>query len=98
VTHLNNRPTRHEATSRRAKRFRFVGFFVGSFDEITILFNDFNGEWRCCQTNANSSQFSSDGGPLGGKKATPLRESGGSVCLEILSAVKGALLIEMVVD
>ena len=32
------------------------------------------------------------------KKATPLGESGGAVGLEILSAVEGALIVEMVED
>ena len=50
------------------------------------------------QSNANLSQFSSDGGPLGRKKAAQPCESGGAVVLEILSAVEGALLVEMIVD
>lgn len=38
------------------------------------------------------------GNLLGREKAAPLGESGGAVCLEILSAVVGALLVEMVED
>ena len=48
----------------------------------------------CCQTSANSSQFSSPGNLLGRKEAAPLGESGGAVSLEILSAVEGARLVE----
>ena len=51
-----------------------------------------------CQTNANSSHFSIDNNLLGRKKAAPLSKSGGAVGLEILSAVEGALLVEMVED
>ena len=36
----------------------------------------------CCQTNANSSQFSSNRNLLGCKKTAPLGESGGTVQLE----------------
>ena len=50
-----------------------------------------------CQSNASSSQFISTGNTLGCKEAAPLSKSGGTVQLEILSAVEGALLIEMVV-
>ena len=42
--------------------------------------------------------FSSDDNLLGRKKAAPLSKSGGAVGLEILSAVDGALLVEMVED
>ena len=52
---------------------------------------------RCCQTNANSSQFIWLGSMLGSKETAPLGKSGGTVQLEIRSAVKGALLIEMIV-
>ena len=38
------------------------------------------------------------GDVLGRKKAAPLGERGGAVGLEVLSAVKGALLIEMIMD
>ncbi len=51
-----------------------------------------------CQTDTNQSQFSCNDDLLGCKKAAPLCESGGAVGLEILSAVKGAFFVEMVVD
>ena len=41
---------------------------------------------------------SDPGDVLGCKEAAPLGESGGAVGLEILSAIEGALLIEMVMD
>jgi hypothetical protein len=51
-----------------------------------------------CQTNANQSLFAQTHSALCRKELTPLGESGGAVQLEILSAVKGAFLVEMVVD
>lgn len=53
---------------------------------------------KWCQTNANSSQFSSDDNLLGRKKATTLGKSSGAVGLEILSALEAALLVEVVED
>ncbi len=52
----------------------------------------------CCQTNANSSQFSQTDPVSGCAKLTPLGERGGAVGLEILSAVETALKVEMVED
>ena len=83
--------------SRRAPDTVLRGRLRGRLRDLVNERRRFGYRRRCCQTNANSSQFSSDGGPLGGKKATPLCESGGSICLEILSAEEGALLVEMVV-
>ena len=51
-----------------------------------------------CQTNANQSLFAQTRSALCRKELTPLGESGGAGQLETLSAVKGALLVEMVVD
>jgi hypothetical protein len=41
------------------------------------------GFWRCCQTNANQSLFSSNLNLLGCAETAPLGESGGAVQLEI---------------
>ena len=54
------------------------------------------GGWRCCQTNANSSPFSQTRSVSGREEASPLGESGGTVQLEMLSAVEAALLVEMI--
>lgn len=51
-----------------------------------------------CQTNANQSLFALPAPSSGSKKTAPLGQSSGAVQLEILSAVEGAFLIEMVVD
>ncbi len=48
------------------------------------------------QTNANSSQFLSNSNLLGREETTPLGDSGGTVGLDILSAKKGGLLVEMI--
>ena len=56
------------------------------------------GVWRWCQTNSNQSQYDPECVNLCGTKLAPLGESGGSVELEIVPAVKSAFLIEMVVD
>lgn len=53
---------------------------------------------RFCQTNANSSQNPLPRQASGSKETAPRGESSGTVQLEILSAVEGALLIEVVVD
>ncbi len=50
----------------------------------------------CCQTNANSYQIPLPRQASGGKESTPLDQSSSTVQLEILSAVEGALLIEVV--
>ena len=41
------------------------------------------GKWRCCQTNANQSQFAPQPRISGRAELTPLGESGGAVELEI---------------
>jgi hypothetical protein len=53
---------------------------------------------RYCQTNANSSQFSSNRNLLGCAEVTLLGQSGGTVQLEIVSAIERALLVEIIVD
>jgi hypothetical protein len=53
---------------------------------------------RCCQTNANQSQFSGNLDLLGCTETAPLTKSGGAVQLENWSPVEVALRIEMVVD
>ena len=53
---------------------------------------------RWCQTNANSSQISSDDSLLGCKKAAPLSENGGAGQLEAGSRGEAAFLVEVVVD
>ncbi len=52
----------------------------------------------CCQTNANSSQFSSAGNWSGRKKAAPFGKSSGAVLLEILSAVEVTRHVEKVMN
>ena len=46
----------------------------------------------------NQSQFAAKGVILSGTKLAPLRESDGSVALEIVSGVEMSFLIEEVVD
>ena len=53
---------------------------------------------RCCQTNANESQFTRAGRVSGGAKLTPLGKGGGSVELEDVPAGEVAFLVEVVVD
>ncbi len=53
---------------------------------------------RCCQTNANQSQFGTNRFYLGRTKSPPLSECGGSIGLEIVPAVEVALLVEMVLN
>jgi hypothetical protein len=53
---------------------------------------------RCCQTNANSSQFTSKANLLGHEETAPLSESSGTVQLEIGAGREAAFLIEMVED
>ena len=71
--------------------------FCGSLFE-----QSFGNRWsdiqRCCQTNSNQSQFAAKGLNLPGTKLAPLGESGGSVEFEIVTAVEGAFLVEMIVD
>ena len=50
------------------------------------------------QINSNQSQIASESVNLCGTKLAPLSKSGGSVELEIISAVEGSFLIEMIVD
>jgi hypothetical protein len=52
----------------------------------------------CRQTKTNAYLLSSDGGQLGGQKATPAGESSGSVCFEILPAANNTFVIEVIVD
>jgi Cu(I)/Ag(I) efflux system membrane protein CusA/SilA len=52
----------------------------------------------CCQTNANSSQFTSKANLLGHEETAPLSESSGTVQLEIGAGREAAFLIEMVED
>ena len=52
----------------------------------------------CFQTILNQPQFAAGSVNLFGTKLAPLGESGGTVELEIISAVKGSFLIEMVVN
>ena len=52
----------------------------------------------CCQTDENQSQFASECRTLWRTNLAPLGESSGSVGLESVSAIKCALLVEMVVD
>lgn len=64
-----------------------------------ITGRDDANEYRwCCQTNSNKSQFAATSENLCGTKLAPLRESDGSVVLEIVSGVEMSFLIEMVVD
>lgn len=52
----------------------------------------------CCRTDANQSQFAAKSLNLCGTELAPFGESGGTVDLEIVFAVEGALLIEMIMD
>jgi len=51
-----------------------------------------------CQTDSNKSQFAAKYRNLCRTNLAPLSKSGGTVEFEILSAVEGAFLIEMVAD
>ena len=51
-----------------------------------------------CQTNSNQSQFTPKYRNLCRTKQAPLGEGGGAVELEIVSAVEGTFLIEMIAD
>ena len=53
---------------------------------------------RCCQTNANQSQFTAECRNLGGTKQAPLGKGGGTVEFEIVACVESALLFEVVVN
>ncbi len=53
---------------------------------------------RCCQTNANQSQFAPKRRISGCAELTPLSQCGGAVELEIVPAVEVAFLVEMVMD
>ena len=58
----------------------------------------YNGNWRCCQTNANRSQLADGDEVSGHAQPTPLGKSGGAVQLETVSAVEVAFLVEVVMD
>ena len=45
--------------------------------------NKIQGFWRCCQTNANQSLFSSNLNLLGCAETAPLSQSGGAVKFEM---------------
>ncbi len=62
------------------QRFRFM--------RTLQKFSAVQASVRCCQTNANSSQFSDYIHSSGCAKLTPLGESSGAVGLEILPAVE----------
>ena len=51
-----------------------------------------------CQTNPNQSQISQTCSASGGAELTPPGESSGAAGLEIVSAGKAALSVEVVVD
>ena len=53
---------------------------------------------RSFQTDSNQSQFAAKSLNLCGTELAPFGESGGTVDLEIVSAVEGAFLIEMIMD
>ncbi len=53
---------------------------------------------RWCQTDSNRSQFAAKCRNLCRTKQTPFSKSGGAVDREIVSAVEGAFLIEMIAD
>jgi len=52
----------------------------------------------CCQTNSNKSQFATECVNLSGTKLAPLGKSSASGQFKILTRVKMAFLIEVVVD
>ena len=56
------------------------------------------GWWRCCQTNSNQFQLTTECVNLSGTKLPPLGESGASVEFETVSLVEVTFLIEMIVD
>ena len=55
-------------------------------------------DWRCWQTNANSSQLGQGTCPLSCAEIAPFGESGDAVLLEDLSAGEAAFLVEVVED
>ncbi len=57
-----------------------------------------DAENRCCQTNANWSQFTLKCNISGRTELPPFNKRCGAVQLEVLAAVKVTFLIEMVVD
>jgi len=68
---------------------------------LRVFLRNFNAAFLsrgCCQTNANTSQFAQTRRASGRAEIAPLGEGGGAVGLEVLSAVEGALLIEVVED
>ena len=74
------------------------GISTGDFSEALAALLGPDAPGRCCQTNANSSQFSSNSNKLGCEEAAPLSEGDGAVGLETLPTVKRALLVKMVED
>ena len=52
--------------------------------------------WRCCQTNANQSQFPPMRQISGYAALTPLGKGGGAVQLEVVPAVEVAFVVEVV--
>lgn len=63
--------------------------YEGSYDAVRRVVSDECELVSVCPSRAP---------PSGSKKTTPLGQSGGAVQLEILSAVEGAFLVEVVLD
>ena len=59
---------------------------------------DGKGTARCCQTNANQSQFAPKPRNLDGTKLPPFGKCGGSIELEVVSVGEAAFVVEVVVD
>ena len=68
---------------------------TGGFHNMFMKNKAFQGR---CQTDSNQSQHAPKYRNLCRTKLAPLGESSGAVELEILSAVEGAFLVEMVAD
>ncbi len=70
----------------------------GRFGEIPDLAFKSESEWRCRQTNANSSLLSADEPLSGGQKLSPFLKRGVSFRFEYRAAVEVAIKIKMVVE